>query len=119
MRILIYGAGVIGCLYGALLSEAGYDVSVYARGKRLECLQTNGLRYVMHKKTRTASVTVLARLEPNDRYDFIFLTVRENQLHTALKELKENCSPTVVTMVNSLEPYEKWEAVSENGLFRR
>lgn len=115
MRILIYGAGVIGCLYGALLSEAGYDVSVYARGKRLECLQTNGLHYVMHKKTRTASVTVLARLEPNDRYDFIFLTVRENQLHTALKELKENCSPTVVTMVNSLEPYEKWEAVCGQG----
>jgi 2-dehydropantoate 2-reductase len=115
MRILIYGAGVIGCLYGALLSEAGYNVSVYARGKRLECLQTNGLRYVMNKKTRTASVTVLARLEPNDRYDFIFLTVRENQLHTALKELKENCSPTIVTMVNSLEPYEKWEAVCGQG----
>lgn len=31
MRILIFGAGVIGSLYGALLAEAGYDVSVYAR----------------------------------------------------------------------------------------
>ena len=29
MRILIFGAGVIGSLYGALLVEAGYDVSVY------------------------------------------------------------------------------------------
>ena len=28
MRILIFGAGVIGSLYGALLAEAGYDVSV-------------------------------------------------------------------------------------------
>ena len=34
MRILIYGAGVIGSLYGALLAEAGYDVSVYARRRR-------------------------------------------------------------------------------------
>ena len=36
MRLLIYGAGVIGSLYAALFAEAGYDVSVYARGKRLE-----------------------------------------------------------------------------------
>lgn len=34
VRILIFGAGVIGSLYAALLAEAGYDVSVYARGQR-------------------------------------------------------------------------------------
>ena len=38
MRILIFGAGVIGSLYGARLAEAGYDVSIYARGRRLESL---------------------------------------------------------------------------------
>ena len=31
MRILIYGAGVIGSLYAALLADAGYDTSIYAR----------------------------------------------------------------------------------------
>ena len=45
MRILIYGAGVIGSLYAALFAEAGYDTSVYARGKRLEFLKKNGLLY--------------------------------------------------------------------------
>ena len=45
MRILIFGAGVIGSLYGALLAEAGYDVSVYARGRRLESLTRDGLLY--------------------------------------------------------------------------
>ena len=35
MRILIYGAGVLGSLYAALLAKAGYDISIYARGKRL------------------------------------------------------------------------------------
>ena len=34
MRILIYGAGVIGSLYAALFAEAGYDTNIYARGKR-------------------------------------------------------------------------------------
>ena len=45
MRILVFGAGVIGSLYGALLAEAGYDVSVYARGRRLESLTQDGLLY--------------------------------------------------------------------------
>ena len=39
MRILIYGVGVIGSLYAALFAEAGYDTSIYARGKRLEFLK--------------------------------------------------------------------------------
>ena len=50
MRILIYGAGVIGSLYAVLFAETGYDTSIYARGKRLEFLKKNGLLY---RKTRT------------------------------------------------------------------
>ena len=50
MRILIYGAGVIGSLYAVLFAETGYDTSIYARGKRLEFLKKNGLLY---KKNRT------------------------------------------------------------------
>ena len=63
MRILIYGAGVIGSLYAVMLSEAGFDISVYARGKRLESLTEHGLRYKKDNKVRTAKVNVLSRLE--------------------------------------------------------
>lgn len=31
MRLLIYGAGVIGCWYAALFSKEGYDTTIYAR----------------------------------------------------------------------------------------
>ena len=115
MRILIYGAGVIGSLYGALLAEAGYDVSVYARGRRLESLLRNGLQYRSEGEIRTAPVKVLPEVAPDDRYDLIFLTVRENQLHTALSELRQNCSPAIVTMVNSLETYDEWEKICGEG----
>ncbi len=53
MKILIYGAGVIGSLYAVLFAEAGYDTSVYARGKRLEFLKKNGLLYCFIRKNRT------------------------------------------------------------------
>ena len=105
MRILIFGAGVIGSLYGALLAEAGYDVSVYARGRRLESLTQDGLLYKGKGKIRKAPIKLLSKIEP----------VRENQLHTALEELRQNCSPTIVTMVNSLETYDQWEAICGAG----
>ena len=115
MRILIFGAGVIGSLYGTLLAEAGYDVSVYARGRRLESLTQDGLLYKRKGKIRRASVNILSRLEAKDCYDLILLTVRENQLHAALEELRQNVSPTIVTMVNSLETYDSWEALCGAG----
>ena len=115
MRILIYGAGVIGSLYAVLFAETGYDTSIYARGKRLEFLKKNGLLYKKNQKIRRAEATILGELSDNDAYDFILLTVRENQLYEALAELKNNKSNIIVTMVNSLDSYKKWEDIVGKG----
>ena len=61
MRILIFGAGVIGSLYGALFAEAGYDVYVYARGRRLESLTQDGLLYKGKRKIRKAPIKLKDR----------------------------------------------------------
>ena len=115
MRILIYGAGVIGSLYAVLFAETGYDTSIYARGKRLEFLKKNGLLYKKSQNIRRAEATILGELSDNDAYDFILLTVRGNQLYEALAELKNNKSNTIVTMVNSLDSYKKWEDIVGKG----
>ena len=115
MRILIYGAGVIGSLYAVLFAETGYDTSIYARGKRLEFLKKNGLLYKKNQSIRRAEATILGELSDNDAYDFILLTVRENQLYEALAELKNNKSNIIVTMVNSLDSYKKWEDIVGTG----
>ena len=115
MRILIYGAGVIGSLYAALLADQN-SISVYARGNRLKELLEHGLRY--YDKTgavKTADVKVISRLEDDDIYDYIFVTVRKDQLYAALEELKNNHSPAIVTMVNSLDSYDKWEELCDRG----
>ena len=43
MRIAIMGAGGQGGLFGSLLSQAGHNVTLIARGRNLEALQKNGL----------------------------------------------------------------------------
>lgn len=48
MKIAIYGAGAIGGYLGALLSQAGEDVSLIARGPHLAAIQKNGLALDMN-----------------------------------------------------------------------
>lgn len=115
MRLLIYGAGVIGCLYAALFSEAGYDTTLYARGKRLETLNDFGLLYEVKGEIHKSNVKIIEKLTDGDLFDYIFLTVKENQVHIALKELSNNDSPNIVTMVNTLEEYCAWEEICGRG----
>ena len=115
MRVLIYGAGVIGCLYATLFSKAGFDTTIYARGRRLESFKQNGLLYFKNKKIKKAKVNIIDKVEADDIYDFVFLTVKSNQVHTALEELKNNNSPNIVTMLNTLEKYNTWEEICGKG----
>ena len=59
MRVLIYGAGVIGSLYAVLLAEAGINVTVYARRKRLQSLLSKGLLYRKKDRILTADAFIV------------------------------------------------------------
>lgn len=98
-----------------MLKEAGYDTTIYARGHRLEVLQNHGLLYKKNNILKKVDIKVIDHLQDNAIYDFIFLTVRENQLYQALKELKSNKSKTIITMVNTLDNYEKCESIVGKG----
>ncbi len=71
--------------------------------------------YKKNQEVIKAEIRILGELPDDDIYDFIFLTVRENQLYEALTELKNNKSNTIVTMVNSLDSYKKWEDIVGKG----
>lgn len=69
LRVLIFGAGVLGSLYGARLAEAGNDVAVLARGRRLEELRARGVVLEdVRSGARTATpVRIVSELAPDDR----------------------------------------------------
>src|SRR5512141_3031770 len=43
MKVLIYGAGVLGSIYAGHLHHAGNDVTILARGERFSILRNQGL----------------------------------------------------------------------------
>ena len=88
MDILVYGAGVIGSVYAARLQQAGYNVSLLARGQRAVSLRTHGIQLenASTGKKTTTQVSVVEQLAPTDRYDVVIVTVRLDQLHSVLAD---------------------------------
>ncbi len=106
MKILIYGAGVIGSIYAAKLFDAKNDVTLLARGKRYEILQQNGviIREQITGKKINAQIPLTQQLATNDFYDLIIVTVRLDQLESVIPFLKNNlASPLIMFMLNNPE----------------
>src|SRR3989344_540585 len=104
MKILIFGAGVMGSVYAAKLAQSGESVTILARGKRLRQLKQNGiiLKHFYSDKQTTTHVNVVKTLNPNDAYDVIAVHVRRTQLESALPLLARNKkTPTILVMVNN------------------
>ena len=104
MNILVYGAGVIGSVYAARLQEAGYTVSLLARGQRAVSLRTQGilLENTVTGQHTITRVAVVDHLAPTDSYDVVLVTVRLDQLTSILPSLAANHQiPTLLFMLNN------------------
>jgi hypothetical protein len=104
VKILVYGAGVIGTLYAARLQEGGHRVTVVARGERLADIRRYGLALediVGHGRS-TTKVETTERLGPNDQYDIALIAVRRDQVASVVPELTANHRiPTLIFMLNN------------------
>ena len=104
MKILVYGAGVIGTLYAARLQEGGHRVTVVARGPRLADIRRYGLALediVGHGRS-TTKVDTTERLGPNDQYDIALIAVRRDQVASVVPELTANHRiPALIFMLNN------------------
>ncbi len=89
MKILVYGAGVLGSVYAARLKMAGHEVTLVARGQRLADIRQYGLVLEDYASgTRTATpVNVVEKLSPDEAYDLALVIVRKNQLDPVLVDL--------------------------------
>jgi len=87
MKLLVYGAGVLGSLFSARLYEAGQDVSLLARGERLAALRRHGVQLAEADSPAVRRVPVPVIEHPAGRYDLIAVFVRAHQVDAVLRSL--------------------------------
>jgi 2-dehydropantoate 2-reductase len=104
MRILVFGAGVLGSLYAARLHVAGHDVTLLARGDRLTALTANGVQLedAITGERETVRVPLIGELVAEAAYDLVLVFVRGEQLAEAARHLAEDgASGSLLFMVNN------------------
>ena len=86
MRILVLGAGVIGSVYAGHLLQAGHDVALVARGRRLTDLRAHGLvlEDAESGEHRELPIEALELPAADLRYDLVVVAVRSEQLTETL-----------------------------------
>ena len=104
MRILVYGAGVLGCeLAHVLMQNKKNVVTLLARGEWKEMIDQKGLviRHWVQRKTTTERIKTVDTLAPDDYYDLVFVVVQAGQLPDVLPVLKANKSQYFVFVGNN------------------
>ena len=81
MRIVVAGAGVIGSVYAGRLLEAGHEVTLCARGRRLAELRERGLILEDAETGRRTAESVRAVATPDGvQCDLVVVAVRRDQM---------------------------------------
>ena len=107
MRILVYGAGVLGCNLARNLFRAGKNVTLLARGTWAEQLRANGLRIKdkFSPRVSVSRISVVTELSPDDLYDVIFVVMRCTQLDAIMDTLRENRTKNIVFVGNNVQAW--------------
>jgi siroheme synthase (precorrin-2 oxidase/ferrochelatase) len=86
VRVLVFGAGVIGSVYAGKLLHAGHDVVLLVRGPRLVDLQSHGLILADAESGKRTSqpVEVISEPAPDDHFDLVLVAVRAEQIEGVL-----------------------------------
>ncbi len=104
MRILVYGAGVLGSIFAARLHKGGHDVSLLARGQRLADLREHGIVLIedLTGEQQVEHVPLVEALNPNDAYELVLVIMRKNQVADVLPILAANKhTPNVAFLGNN------------------
>jgi 2-dehydropantoate 2-reductase len=86
MKLLVYGAGVLGSLLAARMHEAGHDVALLARGERLAALRRHGIQ-LAEDDSPVRRVPVPVVEGPAGGYDLIVVLVRAHQVNPVLESI--------------------------------
>ena len=117
MKICIVGAGATGGYLGVKLINAGFDVSLVARGAHLRAMKKKGLTLIENDNEITCSPKCSDSMKELGKMDFIFITLKAYSINGLVEEIStmfdENTS--VISAYNGI-PW--WYFFGAEGQFK-
>lgn len=105
LRIAVIGPGGIGCTFAFQLARAGHDVTVIARGARLQRLRRD--EAIVTTAGERAAVRVADVLDTATAWDLVLVTVLVSEVEVLLPTLADCAAHTVMFMFNTFQPLDR------------
>jgi len=104
MKIAIYGAGAIGGYLGALLADAGAEVTLIARGPHLAANRDKGLALEMNGQTTVRKVAATDDPSQAGPQDHVIVALKAHSVPAVVDAMQPLLGPdtAVVTAVNGV-----------------
>jgi 2-dehydropantoate 2-reductase len=110
MKIAVVGIGAQGGFFGALLANAGNDVTLIARGQTLDALRANGL-FVKSNEVGNIKLSVKATDRPSEvgPVDLIMFCVKTYDLESTAQQISPLISEgtVIIPVQNGIEAADK------------
>ncbi|MEK9774755.1 MAG: 2-dehydropantoate 2-reductase [Quisquiliibacterium sp.] len=108
-RIAVFGAGAVGCFYGAKLAQSGATVTLIARQAHVQAIGRAGLVFESGGKTVPVAIAADATPQPLRDADIVLLCVKTLDTESAARQIAELAHPdaVVVSMQNGVDNVER------------
>ena len=94
MRVLVVGAGAVGSLFGARLTQAGHDVVLVARPAHAAAIRAHGLR-LEGRSSVTVRLDAVERVPEAGEFDAVLLTVKSYDVAPTARAVAAAVRPPV------------------------
>ena len=108
MKVLVYGTGVIGTIYGEVLSQAGHDVSHYVRtgdapshGSDLDINLLDGRNPEIRELHLRYPARIVDGFGPDDAYELVLVSLKHYDVPSVLYQLAVDAGRADVLFFNN------------------
>lgn len=113
-RVAVFGAGAVGCFYGARLAEAGAPVVLIGRPAHVDAIRANGLRIDSGGASRRVALDASAAPDPLRDADLVLVCVKTRDTEEAARAIAPLLKPgaIVVSLQNGVDNAERMRAAA-------
>jgi 2-dehydropantoate 2-reductase len=118
-KIVVMGAGAVGCYFGGMLSRAGHDVTLIARPEHVSAIHAQGLHMDCLTFQAFVAVGATTELEAIKHADLILFCVKSPDTLATIELIKPHLKPDaiVLSLQNGVDNCERIRSVVDNPVF--
>jgi 2-dehydropantoate 2-reductase len=115
-RIVVLGAGAVGCFFGGMLARSGKDVLLIARDNHVQAIKKNGLFMECQSFQERVAIQASSSMEGIADADLILCCVKSPDTESAMREIKDLIKPEtlILSLQNGVDNAERISQIVPN-----